>query len=274
MKFTKSIFALSLLMMGTACVSCSDDEREGGNNAGGAVSVDVKSVFTNGMPQTAGPIRSITLDGEGRVSAMTTSDANITFEYANLFTRATSSTPMVKMVVVEEDGAKYVMDMTLGSNGYVSKVVQTTVDPFDGTETDEWQFKYNSDGRLNYMKRSEGGNEETFITYKDGDITKVKQTGDDEEDNLEQTILYTSSSIATPIENKGCVMLFDETFGIDMDEMWYAYYAGLLGKATKHLPVGIRDEEETDYFEWTINGQGYPTRWSSDWGETFSFTWE
>ena len=32
-------------------------------------------------------------------------------------------------------------------------------------------------------------------------------------------------------------MLFDEILDVDMDEMIYAYYGGMLGKATKHLPL-------------------------------------
>ena len=74
---------------------------------------------------------------------------------------------------------------------------------------------------------------------------------DDEDNSLSTKISYTT------IENKNNLMLFDITFGIDMDEMKYAYWGGLLGKATKHLPsmiTYIEDsyEEETETFEWTI----------------------
>ena len=48
---------------------------------------------------------------------------------------------------------------------------------------------------------------------------------------------YTTDNITAPIENKGCLMLFDEILDVDMDEMIYAYYGGMLGKATKHLPL-------------------------------------
>lgn len=36
-------------------------------------------------------------------------------------------------------------------------------------------------------------------------------------------------------------MPFDIELRVDMDEMKCAYYAGLLGKATKHLPVKNKD---------------------------------
>jgi hypothetical protein len=37
--------------------------------------------------------------------------------------------------------------------------------------------------------------------------------------------------------NKGYLILFDATLGIDMDEMDFAYYADLPGIATKNLPI-------------------------------------
>ena len=58
-------------------------------------------------------------------------------------------------------------------------------------------------------------------------------------------------------------MFFDDTFDIDIEELQYAYYAGLLGKATKHLPVRSIDEKnEVSTFRWTLDSNGYPTRFS------------
>lgn len=84
-------------------------------------------------------------------------------------------------------------------------------------------------------------------------------------------------------------MLFDDTFGIDMDEMEYAYFAGLLGKATRQLPVSndyVRfDPEEDAYswnktFSWTLNAGNLPIKLTTvstdEWGseeETFDFAW-
>jgi len=68
-------------------------------------------------------------------------------------------------------------------------------------------------------------------------------------------------------------MLFDATLGIDMDEMKYAYYAGLLGKATKNLPKSNVDEEgETTTFTWTLNDSGLPTK-MTDGYDTYTFSW-
>lgn len=71
-------------------------------------------------------------------------------------------------------------------------------------------------------------------------------------------------------------MLFDTTLGIDMDEMQYAYFAGLLGKATTHLPVRlVGNEGEEESFTWHLNASGYPTSMvrshAPNWTNTF--TW-
>ena len=71
-------------------------------------------------------------------------------------------------------------------------------------------------------------------------------------------------------------MLFDYTLGIDMDEMQYAYYAGLLGKATKNLPVKLVDndnENRIDNFTWTLNSNGYPISFKRDLTVAYSFAW-
>lgn len=89
------------------------------------------------------------------------------------------------------------------------------------------------------------------------------------------TIKYTDATVTTPIVNKGCIMMFDECFGIDMDELQIAYYAGLLGKATKNLPVANDDNT----FTWTLNSNGLPTQLKSVYGsypdnyDIYTFGW-
>lgn len=249
--------------------SCSDDENEGGTT----VTVDLNSVFTGGNPKSVGDIKTITYDEDGRVVKMDTEySTTITFEYVNVGTRTANNSSMVRMIVKHTDDEYDVLDMSFGKSGYVENVAESSY-YYDEVETNLWSFKYNADGQLNYMKRSEGDDEETFITYSDGDITKVKQTTKDEnEDDWEVDILYTSPTVTTPIENKGCIMLFDDTFEIDMDEMWYAYYAGLLGKATRHLPMGSCDDGYTGYYNWTFDSNGYPVSIVVD-GYKETFEW-
>lgn len=88
------------------------------------------------------------------------------------------------------------------------------------------------------------------------------------------TIAYTSETV------KGCIMLWDDTFGVDMDEMQYAYYAGLLGKVTKHLPVSCSedngDEVNNHTATWTLNSNGYPTKViisDGNYSDEITFSW-
>ena len=79
-----------------------------------------------------------------------------------------------------------------------------------------------------------------------------------------------SDKLYKKLENKGCIMLFDDMFRIDMDEMEPAYYAGLLGRSTKHLPVSYKDDEDTCNFGWEFDDNGYPTCFTDD----DSYSWE
>lgn len=103
-------------------------------------------------------------------------------------------------------------------------------------------------------------NDNGFVTHCTETISE-----DDNTEGYSCDVKYTSEENVSLIANKGCIMLFDQTFGVDMDEMKYAYYAGLLGKATKDLPIEItdkysdNDEVYISKFNWTFNQSGLPT---------------
>ena len=68
-------------------------------------------------------------------------------------------------------------------------------------------------------------------------------------------------------------MLFNTTFGIDMGAIKYAYYAGLLGKATKNLPVQLIDKNgNKNNFTWIVNSNGFPTAMTSS-SHQYKFGW-
>ena len=165
-------------------------------------------------------------------------------------------------------------------------------------------MEYDTEGHLIEMRCSESDGELTKITYKDGNVVATSTqsfldydgediNGDGKIDNNyiwpDTEIYYTTDEITTPIENKGCLMLFDELLDVDMDEMIYAYYGGmLLGTATKHLPLRMHapyahDSQGfyfSDYdFKWTLNSNGYPTELivkrpgEGTWEDRYSFAW-
>ena len=263
-------FATIVLSAAMTFSSCSKDgdESQGGASTS---SINPLSVFTGGLPKGLDGIQILT-DAKGRVYAMKSSDENVTFEYREESTRSIGKGPDVIMTIIRSD-EKLVCNLFLNKKGFVQYCTETQYHRGDQPDEDTWSFTYNNDGQLIKMVRSEGF-ETTTMKYHEGNIveTLVVSNEDNSHKNL-STIFYTSDKVTTPIVNKGCIMLFDTTLGIDMDEMEYAYYAGLLGKAIKNLPVKcVDDKGNVENYSWKLNSTGYPTQMKSEHG-SYSFIW-
>ena len=102
----------------------------------------------------------------------------------------------------------------------------------------------------------------------------MTETDNDGDGGYTFSFSYTSDEVTTPIENRSGIMLYDGIFEVDLDQMSVLYFAGLLGKATKHLPVREYDQDadETYRFEWNINNAGLP-EWVSVDGYREYFEW-
>lgn len=262
---TLSFIATALLAVVTGAnfASCSNDDDDN-NKSDSKIIVNPAKVFKEGIPSRVGSM-SIICNADGLVTKISDDDEVVNFSYTS---GSRASDYDVVMSTQEFD-----MYITLNKSGFASHCKEVMADG----ETEEWWFEYNSDGQLSKMRRTEGDNETTDISYSGGDIASVKVRNNDN-DGDDNVINYGNS----PIENKGCIMLFDETFGIDMDEMIYVYYAGMLGTATKSLPVSYSytsyESGTTDTgiesFEWALNASGLPTslvmRPSN---EKLNFTW-
>lgn len=273
MKKILTITCLTTMILSatTTFSSCSSDNNDT-PNVQPSTAINPKNVFTGGLPKTAAEM-SIQTNEKGQVVSLKSEEGIVTFKYNEATTRGTA--PAYDVIMTVGDGKeKLVCNLYLNKDGFVSRCEEEEYN-LEGMERKLWDFTYNSDGQLLTMLRIEGGKETTTIKYQDGDIveTKTVSASEPEESSLYK-VYYTSNTISTPIINKGCIMLFDETLGIDMDEMRYAYYAGLLGKATKHLPVRLVSEkyQDTSLFEWTLNAAGYPTLFSAG-VEKYPFTW-
>lgn len=261
-------------------VACSDDDDSNPNpnpnpNPGTetTVKVDPKTVFPEGAPSQVGDLL-ITTNEDGLVSQIVDGDEVTTFNYEG--SSATKSSDIkipteydMTMNVKwgnDPDGVDFYI--TLNEQGYIAYAYEVDEDSDFGDTAEEWWFKYNDKGQLIEMKRTEGDNEITTISYNaDGDITSVKTADDDDPaGKYECTVSYPDK-----IVNKSGIMLYDDVFDIDMDEMAPAYYAGLLGKATTHLPQEAveknlrQGEGEYDWsyeykFTWTLDGSQMPVK--------------
>lgn len=287
-----SMLSAALCLGFTACSD--DDENENGEGGGSTVTVVKPSeVFKGGLPKSAAGM-SITQNKEGLVTSIIGEDGEeAVFEYFFAETKADATKDRAKITVTDDEGDVTELNLQLNSNGYVEYC--NSIDHAGTSDASEftWEMKYDADGHLIEMRRSEGSGELTKITYKDGDAVKTSTSymgggdmnGDgvlDGNDEWEDGAIidYTTGEIATPIDNKGCLMMFDELLDVDMDEMIYAYYGGMLGKATTHLPLAMRDADDTSVelsnYKWTLNSDGYPTQLLIiDWGneEKYTFTW-
>lgn len=275
MKFLK-LGAIAMIAV-AGCMgfaSCSDDDKDepngGGENEG--MVINPSKVFTAGVPKQVGTM-SVVTDAKGLVSSMSSAKdgVKIVFSYPGM-SRADSFDVVMD---VDDEGDKTTFSLLLNEMGFAKYCKQIESDG----DVEEWWFEYNSDGQLTKMKRSEGDNEVHEITYENGNISKVAEIHEDHDGDNDWVINYGSSMI----ENKGCIMLFDETFGIDMDEMKYAYFAGLLGKATQNLPVERYDNLYGDKgtYTWTLNADGLPVKlvsvdtgngWTEE-PQTMEFKW-
>ncbi len=255
--------ALLAVVVCMGLAACGDDDDPNGNEGGKEPTsvVNPANVFTGGLPKSAEGA-TLYYNDEGLLAKMSIENGKeATFEYNN-DTRLAAPQNGVRMTIVDSEvGEKSTFDMEINDKGFVRHCTQTEGDG----DIETWDFDYTTEGNLNYMKRSEGGNEITTITYQEGDIVHVGVVSEEDGWESSSDVKYTSTDVASPMPNKGCVMLFDATFGVDMDEMKYAYYAGLLGKATKNLPIELIDHgmtgtdyDEVSKFKWTLNQDELP----------------
>ncbi len=264
-------FALATaLTLGVA--SCSDDNDEPNPNPGNENgTVNPSTVFAAGLPTQVGDAV-ITKNADGLVTKIVDGDQTITFDYTPAKSRAAVNIPTDYDMTMnvewgnDEDGVDFYIK--LNKQGFIEYAYEVDEDKVDGDTAEEWWFKYDVNGRMVEMKRTEGDNEITTVTYNaEGDIIAVKVSDDDTPNGKMQcTITYTDASYTTAIANKSGMMLYDDSFRIDMDEMAPAYFAGLLGKGTTHLPLGateinLREEGYKDIyaFSWTLNSNQMPT---------------
>ena len=235
------------------------------------VTIDLSKVFTNGMPKEADSM-TIQTDDRGLVTDIKTKDETVSFKYNNTKTRAIAI-PNVFMKV-ERNGETTVYRMYLNNNGFVRGCM---IEQKENTKEEKWRFTYNDNDQLINIIHSADDYKEFTLTYKDSNVSEIEtktivsQTTTRKKDTCK--VAYTSDTTPTPIVNKGNIMLFNTTFGIDIGAMKNAYYAGLLGKATKNLPVQLIDKNgNKNNFTWTVNSNGFPTSMTSG-SHQYKFVW-
>ena len=275
MKKTITIALLAVAVIGATFVlsSCSNKKDDDWiiEHRPDPVTIDLSKVFTNGMPKEVDSM-TIQTDDRGLVTGIKTKDETVSFKYNNTKTRVIVI-PNVFMKV-ELNGEATVYIMYLNNNGFVRGCMR---EQKENTKEDTWYFAYNDNDQLTNITHSADINKIFTLTYKDGNISEIETKTILSPATTKQKdtckVAYTSTATPTPIVNKGNIMLFNTTFGIDMGAIKYAYYAGLLGKATKNLPVQLIDKNgNKSNFTWIVKSNGFPTAMTSG-SHQYKFGW-
>lgn len=253
--------ALGAAIALTAC-SKNSDGPDGGEDKG-KVEVNPTKVFVNGMPKIVdGSV--FTRDYKGRLSSIYNKEENVLIAFAYTSSiLGTKDVPNVVMTVTDGD-ERTVYNLFLNKDGFVKYCDEIDYEEKGNTpKTTTWNFEYNSDGQLiKAVESKDGVKTSSTIAYNDGDaVETVTMSEKDGKETDHYRIYYTSKKVTLPIENRGCIMSFDVALGLDLDHLHGAYYAGMLGKATKHLPIYNMDKNnDKTTFDWILNDNGFPTK--------------
>ncbi len=275
----RKLFQLALMVtltVGTTMMaSCSkDNSDEPEQKMVNGTDVNPRNVFPLGLPKKISEIV-LTLNEKGQLVqfAEPNSKDRATFEYKDV---ALGSTQAPQVILTETDEPdKHVYELYLNRDGFVTHAKEThySNDHIIGKAT--WDFAYNADNQLKDVKCS-ADKKHIVLEYQNGNVVKTTTTTVGKPTEV-TTITYATASIR-PIENKTGVMLFGATLDADFDNLEVAYYAGLLGKPSKNLPLQSEKSGDKATFKWTLDGNGNPTALNhsfSNSSERFqiSFTW-
>lgn len=275
----RKLFQLALMVtltVGTTMMaSCSkDNSDEPEQKMVNGTDVNPRNVFPLGLPKKISEIV-LTLNEKGQLVQFSEPNSNdrATFEYKDV---ALGSTQAPQVILTETDEPdKHVYELYLNRDGFVTHAKEThySNDHIIGKAT--WDFAYNADNQLKDVKCS-ADKKHIVLEYQNGNVVKTTTTTVVKPTEV-TTITYATASIR-PIENKTGVMLFGTTLDADFDNLEVAYYAGLLGKPSKNLPLQSEKSGDKATFKWTLDGNGNPTVLNYSFSNLsenfrFPFTW-
>ena len=282
----RKLFQLALMVTLTVGIammaSCSkDNSDEPEQKMVNGTDVNPRNVFPLGLPKKISKIV-LTLNEKGQLVQFSEPKSNdrATFEYKDV---ALGSTQAPQVILTETDEPdKYVYELYLNRDGFVTHAKETRYSNKETRYSNNhiagkatWDFAYNADNQLKDVKCSTD-KKHIVLEYQNGNVVKTTTTAAGEPTEV-TTITYATAS-TRPIENKTGVMLFGTTLDADFDNLEVAYYAGLLGKPSKNLPLQSEKSGNKATFKWTLDGNGNPTVLNYSFSNLsdnfrFPFTW-
>lgn len=133
---------------------------------------------------------------------------------------------------------------TLNESGFAISALLVTKEEDDVWDTN-YTFEYDANGYLTKItERSSDETNSVVIKWVDGDALSYSKN------SLNYVYTYNSDL------NKGGILPPDNAW-LDMDaELSIAYYAGILGRPTKHL-IASQEQGSTETYEYTLDSEGY-----------------
>ena len=173
----------------------------------------------------------------------------IDFEYLYLAPAQANAAPDVRYRATRPDGTvAYQYDVWLNVMGFAQRVEATHYDD-DGTVqfTFAAECHYDNAGHLIHMYEGREGRDHE-LTWTDGDLTRV-DIKSESGNTWYNTFEYGSE------RNADNLMFFYEMYDMDIEELKYLYWAGLLGISPEHLLTrSIDDDGDLDDYLWEADG--------------------
>ena len=246
MKKSNFLVAMFAMVLFIGFTSCGEDDENNGENAG------TGNVFPEGTKRLASindsyETATFTYDGDKLVSVKEGNEQIITFNY-------TGNTVVMTSVYRDE---KEIYTLNIGSNGFATSGSVKFIDSDGSEDNGSFTFKYDGDYLTAIETTGDYGYDNYKLTWSDGNITKV--VNESKEDSYPITTNTYTSIYDTKINTAG--LSFFEEVGTDVDDLEYAYYAGLLGKSTKNLLKSTDDGDGYVYsYSYELNSDNYPTK--------------
>lgn len=223
-------------------VSFQQDGGGGGGDAGayqGAKRVFGDALLKNIYNETDNINAAWTFDNNGFPTKITSTSPTRTLQIIPTYS---DGTVIYKSYIGDTFVGQYVV--TIGSNGYASKI--ELID--DKGNPESCTLTYNNDEQLSTI--TWGTSDVIQFTYSDGDVIRIQDNS---------TII--DVTYETPTQSKKAntsnFILWDDMLSVDMDDLQQLHFAGILGKAPKHLPLSYvkNSTTYTNHYEFDSNGR-------------------
>ena len=145
--------------------------------------------------------------------------------------------------------------------GFARRIDSKHNDEYDGFEFQS-TCEYDEEGHLVYM--NEGREEREYsLVWTDGDISHIDIQGS----HTQSTDFSYSETL-----NDNNLMFFYDIYDMDIEELKYLYWAGLLGVSPKHLVTMSNSDDEHYQFEWESDKVLCRSDGGNSWTDLIHFT--